>query len=192
MSTEFYSENDYEQSSGPLVCRNVYDDLDFWPNSTDDAKDALEAGMHPILAIGQHEDRPWNVCGAVLTYDATSGRIVMNIAPGAIYKAYVENILTYSGGDANIFETAPEIGQPVFVDDSDDLPAGVTLSLSPLNDADEPNPRAGVIWYCQDEDPDGDIGGANADVWPKTWADEQDTKTICVMLWPTMQYTAIQ
>ena len=81
------------------------------------------------------------------------------------------------------FETAPVIGQPVYVDDTAALSAGVTLSLSPLSGAGLANPLAGHLFYCQDEYRDGDIGGANAAVtWPLTWANEETETEVCVML----------
>jgi hypothetical protein len=52
------------------------------------------------------------------------------------------------------------VGQAVYVDDSNDLSAGVTLSMSPLNELGTENPLAGWLWYCQDEIADGVAGGA--------------------------------
>ena len=75
----------------------------------------------------------------VVTYNATSDIAVVNIADGYIVRTYVSNIAGYSGAAANAWEAAPVIGQPVYVDDSDDLGEGCTLSMSPLNDADVDN-----------------------------------------------------
>jgi len=98
-------------------------------------------------------------------------------------RQYVNNTLTYSGGDAATFETAPIMGQPVYVDDSDDLSAGVTLSMSPLNDADVKNPQAGVLWYCQDEIADGLAGGSRStSTFDGTLANELVEQVYCVLL----------
>ena len=80
-----------------------------------------------------------------------------------IVRQYVSNILTYSGTVPATFETAPVVGQPVFVDDSQALTAGVTLSMSPLNGhGGLRNPLAGYLWYCQDEMANAEMGGARS------------------------------
>jgi len=157
-------------------------------------KDVLADGDHPVLAIGGQttaDGRPYNLTGVVVTYESNAELVVMNVALGAIVKAYVANVLTYSGGDADTFETAPVIGQPVYVDDSDDLGAGCTLSLSPLNDGDVANPMAGYLWYCQTEYKDGGVGGPNVDaVWPLSWDESYGEFEVCVFLTPAVHYAA--
>jgi len=111
----------------------------------------------------------------------------MNVASKVIVRAYVSNILTYTPGQAAAtFEGAPNIGMPVYVDDSSDLGAGCTLSLSPLNDENPglPNPLAGWLFYCQDEYQDFEVGGPNvASDWPPTWDSETGSEyLVCVML----------
>jgi len=184
----YYGETDWQGSSGPLVERKVHLG-DLWPqvDSAAVAKDALVDGLHPVYAIGGQtvaDGRPENATGVVVTYNAESGIAVVNVASKAIVKAYVSNILTYTpGAAAATFETAPVIGQPVYVDDSSDLGAGCNLSLSSLNDEDPglPNPLAGWLFYCQDEYLDSGIGGPNASaIWPKTWVEGE--YLVCVML----------
>jgi hypothetical protein len=110
-------------------------------------------------------------------------RVTVNIADGAIVRQYVSNILTYSGGSAYTFETAPVVGQPVYVDDSADLSNGVTLSMSPLNSAGLKNPMAGVLWYCQDEIADGQVGGSRSTATFDTSLPNSETEQIyCVLL----------
>ena len=188
---EFYGDTDWQQSSGPQVDRN-YHLADLWPqiDTAPAAKDVLEDGLHPVFAIGGQttaDGRPENLTGVVKTYNATATMAVINIADGAVVRAYVSNILTYTPGvGPATFNGAPAIGDPVYVDDSDALGAGCTLSLSPLNDADPglPNPLAGWLFYCQDEYADRNIGGPNATSdWPKTWDAETGSEyLVCVLL----------
>ncbi|GAG15996.1 unnamed protein product, partial [marine sediment metagenome] len=137
--TEFYGETDWQQSSGPEVDRNFHLG-DLWPqtDTASVAKDVLEDGLHPVMAVlGQTvaDGRPENLTGVVKTYNADATIAVLNVADGMVVRAYVSNITNYAvGGAANAWDTTPAIGRPVYVDDSSDLGAGCTLSLSPLND----------------------------------------------------------
>lgn len=189
----FQSGTDWEQSSGPQIDRKVHEE-DLWPidDNANGAKDALEDGLHPVVAIGGRttaDGRPENITGVVKTYNADSTIAVVNVASKAIVRQYVANILTYTpGASAATWEGAPVIGQPVYVDDSDDLGAGVTLSLSALNQDNPglPNPLAGWLFYCQDEYADYGVGGPTV---TSTWhggLDWDNTQTVeyevCVML----------
>jgi len=191
--SEFYGHG-YETSSGPLTIVDVHED-DIWPiaNNAIAAKDAIGAGLHPVVAIGGRtaaDGRPLNVTGVVISFTAgltvPFGRVSVNIADGYIVKNYVSNIDEYSGGDPNGWEAAPVIGQHVFVDDSDDLGAGCTLSMSPLNSAGLRNPMAGVLWYDQDEYVDVAQGGSvlAADFgWPPEWTSDADAEyLVCILL----------
>jgi len=188
---EHYAGTDWEQSSGPILSRTVHL-ADLWPTSDTAAvaKDPIVDGLHPVMAIGGQttlDGRPENATGVVMTYNAASTMAVLNVADKAIVRTYVSNILTYTPGAAALtFEVAPVIGQPVYVDDSSDLGAGCTLSLSPLNDESPglPNPLAGWLFYCQDEYQDSGVGGPNVDaVWPKAWDAETGSEyLVCVML----------
>lgn len=186
MPTEFYSGSDWETHVGPYTTRNVQSD-DLWPHAGQGpaGKDALADGLHPILAIGNDAVAEGRLAtsptGVMVTYNSTLSRAVMAVQNGMVVRQYVDNILSYSAGDANAFETSLQIGMPVYVDDSNDLAAGVTLSLSPSNDAGLANPLAGWIWYDQTEDESALIGGANSDVWPKTVANEK-TSVLCNIL----------
>lgn len=177
MSDVFTVGPGYEGSSFPITVLEVLEN-DLWPildNSGSGTKDSLfdangdYDGVHPVVAIGGRtaaDGRPLNRTGVVLS--ATPGltvpnsRVRVNIADGYIVKNWVANVLTYSAGTPNTFETAPVPGQPVYVDDSDDLGEGVTLSMSPLNDAGVKNPLAGHLTYGQDEYPNSDVGGPNS------------------------------
>lgn len=188
----FYSGAGYEQSSEPQTVVQVHE-ADVWPvhdNSGSGTKDQVDNGLHPVVAVGGRtaaDGRPLNVTGVVITVleglTEPVDLIQLDIADGKIVRNYVANVLTYAAGVPATFEQAPAIGQPVYVDDSDDLGEGCTLSLSPLNDADVKNPMAGVLWYCQDEYADASVGGPNTSSdWPMTWAATIYEYDVCVLL----------
>lgn len=193
MPDVFQSGTNWQQSSEPHTIVAVQES-DCWPvddRSGSGTKDQLAPGLHPVIAIGGRtaaDGRPLNLTGVVVSYAGTGSgtatdRVEVNVADGAIVRQYVANVLTYSGGAANTFETAPVVGQPVYVDDSDDLGEGVTLSTSPLNDAGVKNPLAGYLWYCQDEIADGLAGGSRATAtFDTALADELVEQEFCVLL----------
>lgn len=195
MPATFYEGTNWQQSSEPIVNVSVQEG-DVWPvdnRSISGTKDTLSDSKHPIIAVGGRtaaDGRPINVTGVVMTYTGTddsgtaTDRVVLNIAHGAIVRQYVSNILTYgSDGDPATYETAPVVGQPVYVDDSAALSEGVTVSMSPLNSAGLKNPQAGVLWYCQDEIADGLAGGARATATFDTSLPNAETEQIfCILL----------
>jgi len=179
MPNTFQEGTDWEGTSGPIVSVKVPEG-DIWPQgarSVSGTKDTIDDGLHPAIAIGgmtAADGRPLNLTGVVMTSNDAASICEVNIAHGFAIKQYVNNILTYAAGAPDTFETAPVIGQPVYVDDSDDLSEGVTLSMSALNTAGLKNPLWGVLWYAQDEYVDRYVGGANtAAVWPKTLANSK-------------------
>jgi len=189
---EFMHETDWQQSSGPIVPRLVHE-ANLWPvddNSISGTKDQLADGLHPVLAIGGRtaaDGRPLNLTGVVVTYTAglttATGIAVVNVADYMIVRQWVSNILTYSGGTPATFEQAPVPGQPVYVDDSDDLSEGVTLSMSPLNVATLRNPVAGHLFWCQDEYANAMVGLANAaSTFDGTLPNEATEQEYCVIL----------
>ena len=192
MSAEFFSGSDWEQSSGPWVNVQVHE-ADLWPvddNSESGTKDALAAGLHPVVAVGGRtaaDGRPLNLTGVVVSFFAglttPTGIAVVNIATGMIVRQVVANVLTYAATVPDTFEQAPVVGQPVYVDDSDDLQEGVTLSMSPLNEDDVANPLAGYLWYCQDEMADAAVGGPNASsTFDNSLANSLVEQEYCVLL----------
>ena len=190
MPDEFYNGTDWEQSSGPIVNVEVHEE-DVWPvhDNAVGTKDVLAAGLHPVVAVGGRTDadgRPANVTGVVMTYTpgrtTSLGIVELNIACGMIVRQYVANILDHSALD---YETAPVLGQPVYVDDSDSLSAGVTLSMANETAAELLNPQAGVLWYCQDEMANSEMGGARIyDTFDHTLADTLVEQIYCVLLMP--------
>jgi len=178
-----------QDSSGPMCNRKFESDV-LWPigtNVTDgQTKDTLADGDHPVVAIGgltTADGRPNNITGIVVSYNATSDIAVVNIAACQIVRAYVSNISLYGGEAPTAWKSAPIIGQPVYVDDSADLGAGCTLSMSAVNHAGIANPLAGHLMYCQDEYVDFPIGGANSTEWGPEWSDSvSEEHLMCVML----------
>lgn len=170
ITDEFYRGTDWEGASTPYINRNVAGD-DLWPHGDggEGEKAALADGLHPVLAIGDDgsDNRDVQAVGVMVTYNPDIDRAVMNVAQGFVVRQYVANVLTYDQGSPATFAGVLAIGEPVYVDDSADLAAGVTLTLSPANDAGDDNPLAGWLWYDQAEDQDVGIGGDNAAAWPK-------------------------
>ncbi len=120
-------------------------------------------------------------------YGETNDHLInLNLAPGFCFKAYVANVLTYNAHVAATWDLSLAIGEPVYVDDSEALAAGVTLSRSPLSCGGTGNPRAGYLFYDQDDYLDSGVGGPNASAdWPKTLVDGETRYTlVTVMLWP--------
>lgn len=186
MPTEFTHGSDWECSSGPILSR-MFEFQDLWPHGVGGSvggedKDTLEDGLHPVLAIGPRTNRPHSLTGVVIT---VHGKLVnMNMADKVCVKQYVANVKTYAQNAPATFDGIMNVGDPVYVDDSDDLGAGVTLSRSPKNASGDYNPLAGYLFYCQDEYHDEDVGGPNTgSVWPKVISDsELDEDEYCVLL----------
>lgn len=190
--TNTFQVHPYQQSSEPQLVVDVHES-DVWPvadNSGSGTKDALDITTHPVVAIGGRaaaDGRPLNRTGIVVTFTAglttSLGMVRVDIADGKEVYNPVANVLTYNAGTPNTFEQAPVVGQPVYVDDSDDLGEGVTLSMSPLNDADVRNPLAGHLFYAQDEMANSAFGGArDASTFDTSLADELVQQVYCILL----------
>lgn len=185
----FYQGTDWQSSSGPYLNRQMATG-DIWPEGASSEagggnKDDLEDGMHQAFACGAKANRPHNPVGVSVSYNADADLLQLNMAQGFMFKAYVANVLTYSNGAAATFDQSLAAFDPVYVDDSDPLDAGVTLSRSPLNSAGNANPQAGWIMYDQDEYKDSGIGGPNtAALLPKTVSNSLVNTLVTVMLWP--------
>jgi len=197
MPTEFYTGTDWEDSSGP-ICPVVVHESDVWPvddNSESGAKDSLlDAnslwnGVHPVVAIGTrtHARRPLQRTGVVMFVTpgltTASSQVVVNCADQMVVRNYVANVTSYSGTVAHTFEQTPYPGEPVFVDDSQALGAGVTLSMSPLNEDGLENPLAGHLHYCENEMRDDMVGGARkAATFDSTLANSLVEQAYCIIL----------
>jgi len=139
---------DYEQSSESGRERHTR-----WPYAR--LKDATPTLGDPFcvtsVIVGME------VCGTVVTLNATNSTIIGNVAEGAIYRHNVRNVVTYNNDGPPQTEAtwaAVNIGDPVFYDETADVnTAGVCkLSTAPLHgDGATPNPRFGTIQMLQDE-----------------------------------------
>lgn len=193
MTATFWAGTNWQQSSEPHTIIDAQES-DCWPvddRSGSGTKDQLAPGLHPVIALGGRtaaNGRPLNMTGVVVSYAGTGAgtatdRVEVNVADGTVVRNYVANVLTYADSAPATFETTPIPFQPVYVDDSDDLAEGVTLSMSPLNEDDLKNPLAGYLYYCQDEIADGLASGSRAtSTFDVVLADELVEQTYCVML----------
>jgi hypothetical protein len=194
-TTVFYSGTDWEQSSGPF-CNRYFEEADLWPEGAGSEidngdKDELappsttQAQQHPVLAIGAKANRPRNLTGVVVvTEDAN--KVLVNIAHCMVVRQYVANITAYSGGAASAWDASLEAGDPVYVDDSGPLAAGVTLSRAQTNESTQANPLAGYIFYCQDDYLDTGFGGLHTTAGLPHTASSTQTEYVltCVLLTP--------
>jgi hypothetical protein len=196
MTTEFTSGPDWECSSGPITTRDFDASADLWPHGAGSEigggdKDVLADGLHPVLAVGLRAQRPINLTGVVISYNSANDRAQVNLGEKVCVKQWVANVTSYSGTVPLTFDTTVDIGRPVYVDDSDSLAAGVTLSMSPLNNVGSANPLAGYVFYCQDDYVDTGVGGAGANVsYPRTVANSLVQQEYCVMLTNVYGYGA--
>lgn len=187
----YYQGTDWQCTSGPMITRQVSLN-DVWPEGNNNKVAGGDAcvlvdGMHPALAVGLKANRPANMTGVVVSYNANANLIVMNFADKFCSRQYVANVLTYANNVPATFDQSMSVGDPVYIDDSDSLGAGVTLSRSPLNAAGSRNPLFGVLFYCQDEYQDYGVGGPNTSaVWPKTLENSLDESVYCVLHIDTM------
>lgn len=187
MSSTFISGPDWECSSGPIVTRDFDASVDLWPHGAGSElpsgdKDVLEDGLHPVLAVGLRAQRPANLTGVVISYNSANDRAQVNLGEKVCVKNYVANVTSWSGTVPAGYDTTVDIGRPVYVDDSNHLSAGVTLSMSPLNYNGDANPLAGYIFYCQDDYDDSGVGGAGATVsYPRTQANDTESE-YCILL----------
>ena len=189
MTTEFFQGTTWQQSSNPEPLNFAFDaSADLWPHGAGSEigggdKDVLADGLHPVLAIGPKALRPINLTGVVTSYESLNDRAQVDLAEKKVVRNYVANVLTYANDVPATFDTSMAIGEPVYVDDSDSLAAGVTLSRSPLNSSDQANPLAGYLFYCQRDYDDTGVAGADAYVsYPRTVANSLVEQTYCVML----------
>jgi hypothetical protein len=193
MTATFWAGTNWQQSSEPHTIIDAQES-DCWPvddRSGSGTKDQLAPGLHPVIALGGRtvaNGRPLNMTGVVVSYAGTGAgtatdRVEVNVADGTVVRNYVANVLTYAAGVPATFEQTPIPFQPVYVDDSNDLAEGVTLSMSPLNDADVRNPLAGYLYYCQDEIADTHAAGPRpTSTFDVVLANELVEQTYCVML----------
>ena len=71
------------------------------------------------------------VCGTILSIDATRSVAVVDFTCSMVYFQEVRNVLTYAGAEATWGPI--NIGDCIYYDDTAGMPAGVYLSTSPLD-----------------------------------------------------------
>jgi len=87
------------------------------------------------------------VCGTVMSIDANTSIAVVDFSPGMVYMHSVRNVTTYGGAVETVW-AAINVGDVVYYDASATMPAGVKLSLSPLDNTGAATPtRFGVVAY---------------------------------------------
>lgn len=190
MTDEFYGDTDWQQGSTPSLPRKVHleandDTALIWPVGS--PWDDLADGLHPVVAVGRKANRPNNITGVVMAYDAATEIAMVDVADKKIVKAYVANISAYNKAAASTWVNTVYPLDPVYVDDSDDLAtagAGCTLSFSEYNEDDDLNPLAGYVFWCQDQYQDSGMGGPNTaqGIDQPTEDDTTTVLTLCVML----------
>lgn len=89
--------------------------------------------------------------GTILTVDARTSVAVLDVTASMVYRQPVRNVLTYAAGAEATWGNA-NIGDPVYYDRSATMPAGVYLSLSPLDAAGAANPLFGHVVPMDDTD----------------------------------------
>ena len=86
------------------------------------------------------------VCGTVLTIDASTSQAIVDFTCGAVYLQEVNNTLTYNAGQPATWG-AINIGDRIYYDSSATQPAGVKLSTSPLDQAGNANALFGTAVF---------------------------------------------
>lgn len=183
MPDTFYDGGDWEAWHSDRVVTHSAQIGDIWPVGAADGKDELEDGHHMFFALGPTTQRPVNRVGVSMRYFDDAERVVLVLGNDEFAAmAYVANILTYDGGDPATWAASVEAWTPVYIDDSAGVPAGVTLSLSPLNASGDDNPRAGWVVRAPDEEPDDAIGGSISDPFPKAFASDSETSELLLAI----------
>jgi len=82
--------------------------------------------------------------GTILTIDAVNSFAVIDFTHSMVYRHDVRTVATYNAGVENTWQ-ALNIGDTVYYDGSATMPAGVYLSVSPLDNLGAANPIFGHI-----------------------------------------------
>ena len=89
------------------------------------------------------------LCGTVLTIDATNSMAELDVTAGMVYRHDVRNVLTYAAGPAGAEATfGPiNIGDPVYYDPSTTMVAlGIYLSTSPSDNGGAPGANVNTLF----------------------------------------------
>lgn len=96
--------------------------------------------------------RSTQLTGTILTVDANDSVAVIDFTCGMVYYHEVRNVLTYNAGVAELTWGALNIGDEVYYDAGQFMPAGVYLSTSPLDEDGTANTRFGWVVSINDTD----------------------------------------
>lgn len=94
------------------------------------------------------------ITGTILRMDsASTGKMVVDVGPGQVYKHYVRNVRTYSSNVEATWAAIDE-GDQIYYDlDSDNtMPTDCRLSTSPLSSNGTANPRFGWAVLLTEDD----------------------------------------
>lgn len=112
-------------------------------------EDTTPSTIHPPAAVLSVLPGT-QICGTIITLDATDSIAVLNVAKGAVYRHNLRTVLTYNAGNENTWG-AVNVGDPVYYDRSNTMPADCNLSKSPLDRLGAANPLFGYVVMEQDE-----------------------------------------
>lgn len=199
MPEEFWSGTDGQQSSDAAPAE-YWEKADLWPvgaaseingGNKDDLHVVTQNSglveLHPIVAIGPKANRATALTGYVVRTESAN-KILVDTRHGLIRRQYVANVTGYNQttNEPDAWDASLDAGEPVYVDDSDALASGVTLSRSATNCNGDQNPVAGWIHYCQDDYIDTEFGGLHSAAGlPVTAADDEtEYKELCIFLTP--------
>ncbi len=104
------------------------------------------------------------VCGTVLTVNATDSMAVIDFTAGMIYRHNVRTVTTYAMAAESAWATI-DIGDVVYYDNSATLPAGTFLSLSALNNLGAANSVFGYVVPADENDTFPKAAGAAGNTW---------------------------
>jgi len=91
------------------------------------------------------------VCGTILTIDATNSIAIIDFTAGMVHRQPVRNVATYAVGVEATW-AAIQFGAPIYYDRSATMPAGCYLSLSPADNNAVNNPLFGYAVAWSDAD----------------------------------------
>ena len=111
------------------------------------------------------------VCGTILSVDATNNIAVIDFTSGMVYRQSVRNVTTYAVGAESAW-AAIQLGAPIYYDRSATMPVGCYLSLANADSAAINNPLFGYA-----------VGWSDADMaaYPKGVAGVASTTDCAVM-----------
>jgi len=131
--------NDYEVSSEGAVRHWTFPYARFHDTTPTPTNAASVLGLIPGA----------EVCGTLLSIDATNSMAILDVTSGMVYMHDVRNVLTYGAGPAGVEATfGPiNIGDPVYYDPSTTMVAlGIYLSTAPADNGGAPGANVNTLF----------------------------------------------